>query len=408
MIPFKEAYMQIMNAVRPLGEEVISLTQALGRINAREIHAQMNIPPWNNSAMDGFAVHSSITSEATSEKPVILTVVDEFRAGQNFRSIDPIHEYASVRIMTGALIPPGADAVIPVENVEESDNRIIIKQPINHNDNIRFAGEDIKMDSIVLIPGLKIRPSAIGLLASLNHNRLHVYRCPKVAVLTTGDEIVELGSDARYGQIYNSNAYTLIASLAQCNCTVTYLGIVGDDREVLMDVMKNAFQHDVVISTGGISKGKYDLVPEILGNIGVDLKIRGVAMKPGKPFIWGMKDQVMYFGLPGNPVSTLITFEEFVRPALLKLSGARLLNRPIIKATFKDTFEKKAGRCNFIRGIYSLKNGFFTVQQTGPQGSGILRSMNEANCIIVFDEATTCINNGDQVEIQLIQHEEYS
>jgi molybdopterin molybdotransferase len=314
----------------------------------------------------------------------------------------------AIRIMTGAPIPEGADSVIPVELTEENvaKESIRVSRALKQHENIRFAGEDIKRGQVVLKKGKKLLSADIGLLAALNMPEISVYKRPRVAIISTGDELAEVGDELLPGKIRNSNAYTLYSEVKKYNGIPSYLGIAKDSVENIKNTFTRALDYDILISTGGVSMGKYDFVKDVLSELGVNIVIEKLKMKPGKPMIFGSKGATLIFGLPGNPVSTIVSFIEFVRPALLKMSGAEDLNKPELLAVADDDIRKTSGRREFIRGCFYIKNGTIHVTTTGPQGSGLLRSMSIANCLIVMPEESEGCSPGQNVSIQLIHHEE--
>jgi molybdopterin molybdotransferase len=401
------AQKRILEATVLLGSESVPLAGAYGRILYEDIISDIDIPPFDNSAMDGFAVRHADTTGASPDNMITLYVKGEIQAGA--RSGDfSISQKSAVRIMTGAPLPSGADAVIPLENVKEDAARgtISVSGEFKKFENIRFAGEDIKRDQIILNKGTRLSSAQIGLLAALNQSDVAVYARPRVAIISTGDEIVEVGEELRLGTIRNSNAHTLCSEVNKYGGVPNYLGIAKDSMNTVKEKFLKALEHDIVISTGGVSMGKYDFVKEVLMDLGVKITIETLKIKPGKPMIFGVRNHTLVFGLPGNPVSTMVSFLEFVRPALLKMSGAGKLNKPEVYAVTDESIRKKAGRMEFLRGYFSIRDGEIHVTTTGPQGSGILRSMSEANCLIVLPEKSEGYQKGERVTIQLINHEE--
>ncbi|MDM7988260.1 MAG: molybdopterin molybdotransferase MoeA [Smithella sp.] len=406
-VPVDKALNIILEQAMLLGSERVMLSELYGRIVSEDVLSDINVPPFDNSAMDGYAVRHSDTAGAGPERPAHLTVVGEIQAGMDQRNIE-VAERTAVRIMTGALLPKGADSVVPVEFTEEDlpGKTVAVFNEVGKNENIRFAGEDIKNGQVVLPRGAKCSSADIGLLASLNRDAVLVHRRPRVAIITTGDEIVEVGETLQPGQIRNSNAHTLSAEVRKYNGIPFYLGIAKDSLKTTKEKFMEALKYDIVISTGGVSLGKYDLVKDVLIDLGVAIKIETIKMKPGKPMIFGVRDRTLFFGLPGNPVSTMVSFIEFVRPALLKMTGAGKLRKPELFAVADHAIRKKTGRREFFRGYFFTRNGELHVNTTGPQGSGILHSMREANCLIVLPEENDGCAAGDRVLIQLIYHEE--
>ena len=401
------ALQSILASVYPVDGEVVPLKEACGRIIYDDIQSDVDVPPCDNSAMDGFALRAENTAGATAETPRLFRLAGEIQAGGSNQNII-IDEETAIRIMTGAPIPSGADAVIPIENTEEDIDRGVVSvyMELHAQDNIRFAGEDIKVGQKVLRKGTRLSSADVGILSALNRSHVSVYKKPRVAIVSTGDEVVEIGDELRYGQIRNSNAYTLQAEVEKYNGAPVYMGIARDSVSLTREKLLLALEHDIVITTGGVSRGKYDFVKDVLSDLGVDLLYDTIKMKPGKPMIFGKKNRTLVFGLPGNPVSTMISFLEFVRPALLAMSGASKLRKPELNSILDSEIRKKPGRKEFIRGIYSIINGVLHVSSTGSQGSGILRSMSIANCLILLPEASSGCKVGDTVTIQLINHEE--
>ncbi len=405
LMPVGEARSRILAEVRPLPAERCGLDECAGRVLAQDVISDISIPMLDNSAMDGYAVRSAETSAASPDNPVTLRITGELQAGAARLALS-VGEGCAIRIMTGAPIPAGANAVIRFEDTSESAGVVSLYAPVRPGDNIRRSGEDVMRGAVVLRKGDMVRSADVGMLASVNAQCVLVSRKPVVAVISTGDEVVEPGEELLPGQVRNSNAYTLVSELRACGCVPRYLGIVSDSREATERVMREAMQCDVLITTGGVSMGRYDFVKDAIADLGVAISIQNIRMKPGKPCVFGTKDPLLFFGLPGNPVSTMVSFIQFVRPALLKLMGASRIHKPVVSAILCEEISKKAGRMHFLRGMLTVQNGEFFVSTTGPQGSGILRSMSAASCLILLPEDTTRVPAGGKVMIQLIQHEE--
>jgi len=406
MITVKEAFETILSSSNSLLGESVHFSNSHGRVLYEDVISSSNIPPFNNSAMDGYAVLYEDTQNATTDSPVELKIINEVAAGS--MTNDFLQRGSVIRIMTGAPIPQGANAVVPFEDTSEKDDRVYINRKFNKQDNIRFAGEDISTGMTVLHKGRRITSADIGLLASLNEEKISVTKMPRIAVISTGDEIVEPGGVISEGQIRNSNAYTLISEIKRFSGDPLYMGIVRDDKEEAAAVFKKALEYDIVITTGGVSMGRYDYVKEIMRDCGVTISFEAISMKPGKPMAFGAKGKTLFFGLPGNPVSTMVSFSLFVRPALLKMMGASDINLPVVSAILENPIKKKAGRTNYLRGYFTIKNGIMYVNTTGPQGSGILRSMSIANCLIELPSEIKEMKEGESVSIILIQHGELS
>lgn len=402
-----EAFALVLEHTFLMDIETVPLFEAAFRFLGQDIVSDVDIPPFDNSAMDGYAIVSSSIREALKEKPISLPVSSEAKAGDEEKKLSA-HE--AIRIMTGAVLPFGADAVVPVEATSESEGMAIFYGPIRPGENIRRAGEDIFRGMKVLHKGDRITSSVMGILASLNIAHVPVFRKANVAIIATGDELAEPGDVLPRGCIRNSNAYSLYGEVLKYGGTPHYLGIAKDSKEDTERLLKEASLCDIIITTGGVSMGEYDFVPEVLRSLGVHIIFESVKMKPGKPCIFGIAKpphrKKLFFGLPGNPVSSLLSFIQFVRPALLSLMGARKTRKPEVIATLKEKITKKKGRTHFVRGFFSIEDKGIFVTTTGPQGSGILRSMHEANCLIILPEEKEVFEVGDTVVIQLICHEE--
>jgi molybdopterin molybdotransferase len=404
LIPVASARKIILNSVARLGEEEISLESSLGRVLAETIKATRDVPPLRNSAMDGFAITAAATEGASVKLPASLPIVRTIPAGDlPGRKVD--HDKA-VRIMTGAAVPDGVDTVVPVEQTSVKDEILILTEPMPPGKNIREAGEDITSGGIILEPARQLRPADIGLLASQGVEEVSVYRKPEVAILATGDEVVPLGVEPEEAQIFSSNSYSLAALVTECGALPRQLDIARDEPEHLTEMIKNGLKSNVLITTGGISMGDYDYLKDVFGRMEVKIHFWRVAQKPGKPMTFGEKDGTLVFALPGNPVSAMISFELYVRPALRKMMGHARLFRPTVQAVLEEDIRKKRGRRNFIRGVVRKDDGILYVKTTGEQGAGILRSMSEANGIIILPEDVVGADAGDMVDVYLLDSEE--
>jgi molybdopterin molybdotransferase len=403
MLNVDEAFDIIMSNVAVINEsEKTDIFNCYGRILFNDIIAELNVPARNNSAMDGYAVISDDIINSNPNNPTCLKIVYEIQAGHEFNGKKLIQGCA-VRIMTGAPIPDGADCVVPFEDTEEIGDIVNIYKKQSKHENIRFAGEDIKKGDVTLKKGIRIDSPQAGLISSLNIKEFPAYKKPTVGIISTGDELIEPGEEYS-GKTINSNAYMLYSEVKKYGGDPCYGGIVNDNYENVKSVFLELMDNDIIISSGGVSMGRYDFIPDVLKEIGIDIKVHKVLMKPGKPVIFGTYGSKLFFGLPGNPVSVIVSFMQFVRPALLKMAGNSKILKPVIKAQIKDTIVKKKGRKNFIRGIFYIENGIPFVQTTGPQGSGILTSMSIANCLIVLPEEIETIKHGEYVDIQLTGH----
>jgi len=378
--------------VTPL--EFLPLGRALGRVVAEDVRAPFDVPPTDNSAVDGYAVASADLPAAGTRD---LAVVAELPAGSVFDGA--LLPGQAVRIMTGAPIPRGADTVYAQEDVERLGDRVRIG-PIAKGANVRMRGEDIHAGTIVIERGTVLRPQEIGLIASLGQVQVPVHRRPRVVLLSTGDEVVEPGRPRAPGQIYDANRFTLSGSIEQCGGEVVDLGIVPDVRDELRARLVDAgATGDVVVTSGGVSVGVYDLVRDVLEEIGA-IEFAQVAMQPGRPIAFGRIGSAHFFGLPGNPVASMLTFMLFVRPAIYKLGGRRRLFPDVYEARASEAMRKKKGRREFKRGILTFRDGVWEVRTTGPQGSGILSSMAAGNCLIVLEEQRGDVAAGEMVLVE--------
>ena len=393
----EQAKVWIANFLNPIDQqETIHIKNALHRILAEPVISPINVPNHDNSAMDGYAIN---TTTLGNIGPFALRVTGKLFAGNQIEG----NTKEAIRIMTGAMIPSGLNAVIPQEQVELNAGLIIFKTKPNVNQNIRQIGEDINCGQTILQRGRCLKACDLGLLASIGIDSIKVYRKIKVAFFSTGDEIISLGNPLLPGQVYDSNRYSLIGLLKRLDVEAIDLGVIPDNKKIIEDTLKKASDiADVVISTGGVSVGEADYMKEILKKIGKILFWK-ISMKPGRPLAYGKIGHSHYFGLPGNPVSTIVTFYQFVREAVLTLSGQTPIPKiPLIKAKLLSPIKKVPGRREFQRGIYEKDDeDIFKVSPLKDQGSGILRSMSEANCFIVLQEDTAHLEKDMWVDIQL-------
>ncbi|MCL2766143.1 MAG: molybdopterin molybdotransferase MoeA [Peptococcaceae bacterium] len=401
--PVQEAMDIVLASVKPLDYEIVSIIDAYNRVLYQDIVSNIMIPSADDSAMDGYAVIAEDTYGASSDSPVTLQVVGEVRSGGPVH-IGGVSQGKAVRIMTGAVIPKGANSVIEVEYTEEDNGYVRIFQEAEKYKNYRIAGESIKKGDKILRKGTRLSSADIGILASLNHNTVNVYRQATVSIISTGDELVDLGNETQNGQIRDANAYVIYSEVKKLNAVPRYLGITKDTLHDVQDVFFKALESDVVISTGGVSKGKYDFVKKAYGELGIETLFENVNVKPGKPCTFGTKGNRLVFGLPGNPVSALTSFIQFVRPALLRLMGAVNVYQPVVNAYLEEDIKMKSGRVHLLRGQFTVRNNDFYVATTGNQKSSILSSMSKANCLIMVPEHLASIKAGEKVPIQLINH----
>ncbi|EAT15558.1 molybdopterin molybdotransferase MoeA [Desulfuromonas acetoxidans] len=395
MLSFQQARQTILDHVTPLGVERVGLLDASERIVAEDIIAPWSLPVWDNSAMDGFAVrHDDCSNDGT------LTISGYIPAGGY--SNDPVQPGTAVRIMTGAPIPPGADTVVPFEETSEKGDQLTIRGSVTVGDHIRVKGEDITDGENILTAGSLLRPAEIGLLATFNKVIVPVYRRPRVAILATGDELIEPGTPPNNHQIVNCNSFAVAAALKEIGAEPILLGIARDNRESHLQKIKEGLKADALITSAGVSAGDRDLVRDILEELDVKSVFWKIDIKPGRPTAFAMYGDKPVFSLPGNPVSTMITFEEFVKPALLKMMGHRRVFHPTVRAILKDDVKKKSGRTQFMRVFVTMQNGQYLASTSGDQNTGILKTMIRANGLAILPAAPDHIGSGAQVDVQLI------
>jgi molybdopterin molybdotransferase len=395
MPTFEEARKIILDSVVPLGVEKVEILSAVGRVLAEDISAPWDMPLWDNTAMDGYALHADDCPETAT-----LKLAGFLPAGDHMT--EEVKRGTAVKIMTGAPIPPGADAVVPYEETEETGDQVFIKTAVKPGDHIRFKGEDVKTGETVLPAGTLLRPSEISMLASFGKIFVPVHRRVRVAILSTGDELLEPGEALVPGKIINSNSLALAAAVIQAGGIPVMLGIARDNRDSLREKLVEGLRADVLITSAGVSAGDCDYVRDVLSELMVTQAFWKVDIKPGRPTAFGLRDGKPVFSLPGNPVSSLLTFEEFVRPALLKMMGHSRVLRPMVKATLKEGVRKKTGRVNFIRVAVEQENGEFVVQSAGKQDTGYLKTLLLADGIAVIPAYQGDLNAGDRVDVHLL------
>jgi molybdopterin molybdotransferase len=396
-----EALDRILARVTPLGPMEVGLLDALGAVLAEEAVADRDVPPFRNSAMDGYAVRGADVARGG----VRLRVVGEIAAGSVPERTVGAGE--AMRIMTGAPMPDGADTVVRVEDTDNGTEVVTINAATRSGVAVRKAGEDLRRGEVVLAPGTELRHAEIGVLASIGRAKVHIVRRPNVAVLSTGDELVDIDDDPGPGQIRDANRYSLAAAVRLAGCAAFELGIARDTASDLRHALGNAAFGDLIVTSGGVSVGDHDHVKPVVDAMG-HIDFWSIAIRPGRPLAFGelrtKRGAVPIFGLPGNPVSALVTFELFVRPALLKMAGHTKLHRPRVQARLLDRIDKPTGLRTFARGIYDAAAG--TVRSTGAQGSGILRSMALANCLVDLPESAHAAEAGDTVTVMLTDRAE--
>ena len=398
MISVRDAQTHILDRVTAIASpELLPLASALGRVLAEDVRSEMDVPPTTNSAVDGYAVAAT---DIPTTGARALAVVGELAAGSVFSGV--LQRGEALRIMTGAPMPAGADTVYLQENVEREGDRVIVG-PLAGGVNVRHRGEDVQAGAVVLAAGSVLRPQEIGVAASLGLAQLLVRQKPRVAILSTGDEVTEPGTARKPGQIFDSNRFSLRGLVEAAGAEAADDGIVPDRFDELHARLLRAAEHaDVVLTSGGVSVGDYDLVKSVLQQAG-GIHFWQVAMQPGRPLAAGSIGRAHFFGLPGNPVASMLTFHLFVRPALWKLAGRRELFGQPFHATAAEPLSKKVGRREFKRGVLSWATDHWEVRTTGPQGSGILTSMTAANCFIVIEEERGDVRTGETVWVEPFQ-----
>jgi molybdopterin molybdotransferase len=394
-----KARQAILSCLSPLEEtQTVKVREALGRVLAQEIVPQINVPAHDNTAMDGYAVRFSDLEANETRLEEIGTAL----AGRPFKGA--VKPGQCVRVMTGAVMPDGTDTVVIQEIVRTDGKTVVVPPGQKAKQNVRYAGEDLKVGVPVLSVGKLIRPAEIGLLASLGIGDVKVKRKLKVAFFSTGDELASIGTALKEGEVYDSNRYTLHGMLARLGVEITDMGVVRDDPAALRKAFGSAAEkHDVIVTTGGVSVGEADFVKQLMAELG-EVLFWKIAMRPGRPMAFGRIGNAFLFGLPGNPVAVMVTFYQFVRDALLHLSGRTDdFAIPLLRVSACEKIRKVPGRTEYQRGILFSDNGEWKVRTTGQQGSGVLRSMAEANCFIVLEHERGAVAAGEPVQVQLME-----
>lgn len=394
-LSYQAARQLILDFIRPLEAETVPLLEALGRALAEPVIASLDLPRFDNSAMDGYALRAADSGEG-----VQLRVTGYLPAGSLERPA--VGPGCAVRIMTGAPLPPGADTVVPVEATDGGESVVTLRGRVAAHEHIRWRGEDVRCGDEVLPRGSVLRPAEISLLASFNRTEVAVVRRPRVAILSTGDELVEVGQALPEGRIINSNSWSLAASVLELGGIPWQLGIARDTRESLREKLQQGLQADMLITSAGVSAGDLDLVREVLDEFGVEQQFWKVDIKPGRPTAFATRGKLPIFSLPGNPVATLVTFEEFVRPALLKMLGQGQVLKPLLRGILQQPVRKKPGRAQFLRVRVRSEQGRLMVASSGDQNTGILRTSLLANGIAVLPADNGDFAAGDEVEIHLL------
>ena len=401
MLSVEEALERVLKAFHPLEPERVPTLGALDRVLAEDVYADVDIPPHANSSMDGYAVQAADTAGAGRENPRRLRVAGELAAG--YVADSEVTSGTAIRIMTGAPLPPGANAVVRVEDTKAEGEWVEIFTEVPVGQYVRPAGEDVCQGELVLPQGTIVRPQEVGMLATLGQSQVPVTRCPRVAILATGDEVVGIDAPLAPGKIRNANSYSNAAQVVKYGGTPVMLGIARDRVQELTEKIREGLTQevDLFLTSGGVSVGDFDLVKDVLATEG-EMDFWRVRMKPGKPLALGRIGGVPVLGLPGNPVSVMVSFEMFVRPAILKMLGVAEWERPTVEATLMDDVRHKDERRHYVRVRAELHEGEYRAYLTGGQGSGILSSMVKANALAIIPEDWTHAEAGARVQMIML------
>jgi molybdopterin molybdotransferase len=413
LISVEQALDKVLEHIEVLGAEESPILGCLGQVLAEDVISEINIPPLDNSAMDGYAVRAADAKGASPKSPRILHVIDTVVAGSISKT--KVEPGTAIKIMTGAPIPKGADAIVKFEDTDQSgrekdSSEIGILTEVTPGQDVRRSGEDVAKDSPVLKKGTLVRPAEVGILASLGRSTVKVFRRPIVAILATGDEVVDITQSLPKGKIYNSNSYSLAALVMRYGGIPQILGIAADVEDSLLNRLHLGLDADMLVTSGGVSLGDYDIVRDVLAKEG-EIVFWRVKQKPGKPLAFGMINalaegggvrKIPLFGLAGNPVSAMLNFELFARPAMLKMMGRKKLEKPVIEAIMEEPIKNTDGRRIFARAVVRKRDGKYFARLTGPQGSGILTSMTLANGLVIVSEDRPGVKKGDSVPVIML------
>ena len=409
MIAVEKALDTILAPIRRLEPESVDLLDALGRVLAVDVTSDIDVAPFDNSAMDGYAVRAADVEGAEEGRPVELKVIEHVAAGKvPERAVGPGE---ATRIMTGAPMPSGADAVVMVEYTQglELDGgaggSVAIERAVRLGENVRGQGEDMRAGDVVLRAGEVVDDAAVGLLAAVGRPRVDVYGRPRVAIVSTGDELVPIGQKPGPGQIRNTNAWSLSSQVLLAGGVPVRLGVARDTEEETRKLLGRAGEFDMMLATGGVSMGDFDVVRDVLESLGT-MSFWKVAMRPGAPLTYGAIEGTPFFGLPGNPTSSMVSFELFARPALRVMQGFSALERPRVSAALEEPVRKKPHRRYYLRGRLAQGPDGFTVALSGSQSSALLTSMHLANCLLVLPEGRNEFDAGETVDCMRLDAEE--
>jgi len=398
MISVDTAVKIVTDVTESLPAKTVPFERALGLCLAQDVQSDINMPPFERSAMDGYAV----IAEDTARAPVELAVIEDIAAGR--MPTKKVLRGQASKIMTGAAVPEGADAVVKVEETEDlpTDNRVKILRRIDGGKNISKMGEDMKVGQIVIRKGVTIRPQEIGILATVGKSRVGVYSTPAVGIISTGTELVDVESKPAAAQIRNSNGYSLAAQARRLKADVELLGTVKDTKEEISRMMRKGLQKDILILSGGVSMGEYDLVGDVMKDLGAHIYFEKVALRPGKPVIFGKKDKTFIFALPGNPVASFVTFELFIYPAIRKMMGFATIYRTTVKASLEVEIPVKRKRREYRPALLRMHNNQWYVSPVEWHGSADLLSTTRANCLLIVREDAEKLSVGQLVDVVLL------
>lgn len=396
MPSFEEARRIILDHARPLGPEVVPVLDAVGRVLADDVAAPWDLPAWNNSAMDGYAVRAE---EVRPGAPLRLSAY--IPAGAP--GAEPLAPGTVAKILTGAPLPAGADSIVPFEEAEEREGSMIATAPVRRGAHVRRKGEDLRAGETVLRAGTVVGPTEVSWFAASSRLSVRVHRRPRVAILSTGDELVPPGEALGPGKIHDSNGLAVAAAVKLLGGEPAVLGIARDDRASLQALLEEGLRADLLVTSAGVSMGDRDLVRQVLDSLGVKQVFWKIDIKPGRPTAFALRGGTLVLSLPGNPVSTLVTFEEFVRPALLRMMGHRAVLRPTVSATFLDEFPRKPGRVSFLRVRLERRGAELLARSAGNQDTGILGTMLRADGIAVIPAESGDVRPGTPVDVQVLR-----
>jgi len=407
LLSVEDALDRVLAAFEPLEPEHVPLLETLGRVLAEDVYAEMDIPPLANTAMDGYAVRAADTAGASPAQPVRLRIVHDLAAG--YTTAVTVTPGTAIRIMTGAPIPPGADAVVQFEDTARDSEWVQVFKGVPVGQNVRQAGEDVQRGALILPRGTVIRPPEVGMLAALGHREALVHRRPRVAILATGDEVIAVDAPWQPGKIRDANSYSNAAQVLRYGGVPILLGIARDDVAELTARLRAGLEQgaDLFLTSGGVSVGDFDVVKTVLAAEG-EMSFWRVRMKPGKPLAFGHLRGVPLLGLPGNPVAAMISFELFARPAILKMLGHTRLEKPTVEAALLDEVRRKDDRRHYLRVAVEERDGEYVARLTGDQGSGILLSMVRAQGLAVIPEDAHHLPAGSRVAVMMLDGPEWA